>query len=106
MQMGKAEQVEDGQVSEVAYSHESDAARQDPLTELEQRWDRLVQTIHDLREENALLQSQLQEQNGKMVHIEQAFAAKAGEVTALSEEKRRTIARVEGLLARFDDLGQ
>ena len=104
--MGEVVQVDDGQGSGVEHSYASGATQQDPLTALEQRWERLVQTIHDLREENAVLQSQLQEQNGKMVHIEQALTAKAEEVTALSEEKRRTIARVEGLLARFDDLGQ
>ena len=77
----------------------------DSLAELEHRWERLVDIVRDLREGNATLAEQLKEREGRIVRMEQAIVAKSAEVLTLTEERQRTVARIENLLARFDDLG-
>lgn len=79
--------------------------QQDPLSALESQWDRLAQTIQGLRRENARLLEQVQEQGQRIVHLEQEVTDQAEAMVVLSEEKRKTVLRIEGLLARFDDLG-
>ena len=78
--------------------------QQDPLAALESQWDRMARMIRDLREENKLLLEQVQEQGQRITHLEQEVKAQAEEMVVLSEEKRKTVLRIEGLLARFDDL--
>lgn len=84
---------------------EDGVGKPDPLSALERRWDRLAVTIRDLRDENAVLLEQLSEQEERVARMEVEAAAKVEEVAELTEEKRRTILRIENLLTRFDDLG-
>lgn len=89
------------------------AAGTDPLSRLEQRWEKLAKSVRDLRSENAALWEQLQGREDQIGRIEQELAQKtaeladkAAEIAALNEEQGRTNARIDELIARFDEIGQ
>lgn len=88
-------------------------ANADPLTRLEQRWEKLAKNIQDLRNENAALWEQLQGREDHITRVEQALAAKTEELAAKAEEmvavqaeRDQTNARIDALIARFDEIGQ
>ena len=81
-------------------------SQQDPLAALERQWDRLAKSIRDLRDENAVLLEQSQEQEEQIARMEQEAVARTKELAELDEEKKRTIVRIESLLARFGELEQ
>ena len=94
-------------VVEASFVQESKSAEKiDLLTSLEQRWDALAGMIRDLRSENAALREELREKETQIERGEQDAAQLREQLDGLAEEKKRTIARIEGLLARFDDIGQ
>ena len=89
------------------------AAQSDPLTRLEQRWEKLAKGIQDLRNENAALWEQLQGREDQLTSVElqlatkiQELATKAEEMVAINAEKEQTNARIDVLIARFDEIGQ
>ncbi|MEO5341315.1 MAG: cell division protein ZapB [Magnetococcus sp. MYC-9] len=96
----------DGQDSGNPLAGAGSTARPDPLTELEQRWEKLAKGIQDLRAENAALWEQVQEREGQVTRLEQELTARTAAFSALQEEQQRTEQRIGGLLARFDEIGQ
>ncbi len=82
------------------------AENPDPLTSLEQRWDALAGMIRNLRSENGALREQLKEREERITRNDEETARLKEQLDGLTEEKKKTIARIEGLLARFDDIGQ
>ncbi|MBF0462502.1 MAG: cell division protein ZapB [Magnetococcales bacterium] len=93
------------QTTEGSSSENGLEVRSDPLTELEDRWEKLAKSVRDLRSENAALWEQLQGREDSVGRVERELAAKTAELAALHEEKRRMDGRIGGLLARFDEIG-
>lgn len=77
---------------------------QELLGALEERWHTMVRIITDLRQRNQSLRGQLQEREDRIARMTEESAKIDREVEALREEKKRTIATIEGLLAHFDEL--
>ncbi|MBF0116047.1 MAG: cell division protein ZapB [Magnetococcales bacterium] len=79
--------------------------RPDPLAELELRWERLARTLHDLRTENNALRGELQAHENHLEQVERELADRMEEIAQLHEEKNGVEARINGLLARYEEIG-
>ena len=84
----------------------------DILARLEGSWNALSGTIRELRGENQTYQEMLQERDsqvedlGKQIEqLHEKMAAQQQQMASLEKDKQDTIGRIEGLLAKFDDLG-
>ena len=88
------------------YSPEATAAnRPDPLAELELRWERLARILHDLRTENNALRGELQAHENHLEQMERELADRMEEVALLHAEKNGVDARINSLLARYEEIG-
>lgn len=68
------------------------------LTVLERRWDAMTSTLRELKERVA-------GQEGQIADLEQQLARQQENQEVLEREKAEVIARIEGLLTRFEELG-
>lgn len=98
--------MEETTSSEMTPVGQEAAAETDLLTALERRWESMSAAIRDLRNANTALREQLRERDEQAARGDQETVRLREQVGELLEEKRRTISRVEGLLARFDESGQ
>jgi len=78
----------------------------DPLSVLERRWEAMAGKIRDLRNENGNLKEQMAERDERIARLDAESTRLNERLAVMNEEKKRTISRIENLLAHFDDLGQ
>ena len=81
----------------------NDTGTSDLLTALERRWDAMAGLIRDLRDETGMLRNQLQERDQQATRRDAEAVVLKEQLSQLDEEKKRTILRLEGMLAKFDD---
>lgn len=94
------------EMSELSINPIQMTQRPDPIAILEQQWQTMLDTIRRLRKENSDLFSQLQERTVQIQQVEYEMAQLKQQVAVLHQEKHQNAARIEDLLARFNELGQ
>ncbi|MBF0139123.1 MAG: hypothetical protein HQL77_01575 [Magnetococcales bacterium] len=75
---------------------------QDLLTQLENRWGRMVELVGRLREENTFLQEQLRDREERSVQLEGQHQEAQRRLEDLLREKDQLAVRLETLLAQMN----
>ncbi len=91
-------------MEELLTETKNDYSGQDLLATLEQRWRMMADTIRRLRTENSDFQYRLQDRDARIQQIEEDVVQLRQLVQDLQNERARTIARIEALLASSNEL--
>ncbi|MBF0271082.1 MAG: hypothetical protein HQL98_03245 [Magnetococcales bacterium] len=73
------------------------------LSDLEHRWKEMARTIREQREQIASLNGKVSEQNGLISDLETQVLQLQDRHESLEQEKAGVIARIEGLLVRYEE---
>ncbi|MBF0191876.1 MAG: hypothetical protein HQL99_12170 [Magnetococcales bacterium] len=73
------------------------------LSDLEHRWKEMARTIREQREQIAGLNGKVAEQNGLISDLETQVLQLQERQDSLEQEKAGVIARIEGLLVRYEE---
>lgn len=72
------------------------------LTQLENRWGRMVELVGKLREENTFLQGQLRDREERTVQAEGKYQEAHQQAEELLRERDQLAVRIESLLAQMN----
>ncbi|MBF0124115.1 MAG: cell division protein ZapB [Magnetococcales bacterium] len=93
------------EMSELSINHNPTTGQPDPIAALEQQWQAMVDAVRRLRKENGDLFAQLQDRTTRLQQAEYELAQVKQSLEGLQQEKSQVTARIEDMLARFNELG-